>query len=64
MSNAEWKLQELRDGRTMYLRESDWVVTKALEKGESVPEEWVTYRQALRDITESYTSLELSLIHI
>lgn len=58
MSNAEWKLQELRDGRTMYLRESDWVVTKALEKGESVPEEWVTYRQALRDITESYTSLE------
>ena len=33
-------------------------ITKALEKGESVPEEWVTYRQALRDITESYTSLE------
>jgi hypothetical protein len=30
---------------------SDWVVTKAMEAEEAVPSAWVTYRQALRDIT-------------
>jgi len=37
-----------RDNR---LASCDWVVTKALEAGGSVPSAWVTYRTALRNIT-------------
>jgi hypothetical protein len=33
------------------LSASDWIVTRATERGEPVPAEWVAYRQALRDIT-------------
>ena len=59
MSNdPEWDLQELRDARSMFLRDTDWMVTKAIETGTTVPQEWQTYRQALRDITETYTSLD------
>lgn len=58
MSNdPEWDLQELRDARSMFLRDTDWIVTKSLESGIAIPAEWVTYRQALRDITNTYTSL-------
>lgn len=28
----------------------DWVVLRAMERGESVPPEWVAYRQAVRDV--------------
>lgn len=38
-----------RDG---LLADSDWVVTKALESGGSVPADWATYRTALRDLTD------------
>ena len=58
MIDLEWKLQELKDARGMFLRDTDWVVTKALETDQPVPDEWKAYRQALRDITETYTSLE------
>ena len=59
MSNdPEWDLQELRDARSMFLRDTDWIVTKSLESDIAIPTEWVTYRQALRDITDTYTSLE------
>ena len=37
--------------RNRRLASCDWVVTKALESGGSVPSAWVTYRTALRDIT-------------
>ena len=39
----------LRDRR---LAETDWVTLRAQEHGTPVPPEWLTYRQALRDITE------------
>lgn len=59
MSNdPEWDLQELRDARSMFLRDTDWIVTKSLEAGVDIPVEWRTYRQALRDITDTHTSLE------
>ena len=59
MSNdPEWDLQELRDARSMFLRDTDWIVTKSLESDIAISTEWVTYRQALRDITDTYTSLE------
>ena len=32
------------------LNETDWVVTKATETGETVTSAWKTYRQKLRDV--------------
>ena len=43
--------QRNRAERDKRLAACDWVVTKALEAGGSVPSDWVTYRTALRDIT-------------
>lgn len=37
--------------RDRLLVESDWVVTRASETGNPVPEKWKMYRQALRDVT-------------
>tara|TARA_B100000214_G_scaffold371327_1_gene347486 strand:- start:656 stop:1084 length:429 start_codon:yes stop_codon:yes gene_type:complete len=45
----------LRAQRDQYLKETDWVVTKAMENGTSVPTNWKTYRQALRDLPSSST---------
>jgi len=44
-----WKGHRIE--RNFRLAESDWVVTKSLEQGQPVPQEWLDYRQALRDIT-------------
>ena len=40
-----------RAERDKRLAACDWVVTKALEAGGSVPSDWATYRTALRNIT-------------
>jgi len=40
-----------RTERDKRLAACDWIVTKALEAGGSVPSAWVTYRTALRNIT-------------
>ena len=55
---AEIKLDEVRAERYKKLAETDWVVTMHKEKGTNIPTAWKTYRQALRDITESATSLD------
>ena len=39
-----------RGERNRLLAESDFVVTRALEAGDSVPSAWATYRTAMRDI--------------
>jgi hypothetical protein len=44
-----------RAERDRRLAETDWVVTRAYERGEPVPEAWATYRQALRDLPERLT---------
>ena len=49
-ANAEVATRN-RTERTRRLASCDWVVTKALESGGSVPSDWVTYRTALRNIT-------------
>lgn len=49
-ANAEVATRN-RTERNKRLAACDWVVTKALEAGGSVPSAWVTYRTALRDIT-------------
>ena len=40
-----------RPERDRLLQKCDWVVSKYTELGQSIPDEWKTYRQALRDIT-------------
>ena len=44
----KWKRVRLR--RDRLLNETDWVVTKATETGETVTSAWKTYRQKLRDV--------------
>ena len=53
-------LNEVRKVRNQKLAETDWVVIKEREEGGSVSNfaDWKTYRQALRDITDSATSLD------
>lgn len=54
--SKEWHIDddslkyEANARRYRYLTESDWVTSRAYEKGEPVPQAWVDYRQALRDI--------------
>jgi hypothetical protein len=48
-TTARWAI--VREQRNGLLSRSDWVVTRAAECGEPVPPAWVTYRQALRDVT-------------
>ena len=51
-------LDNLRVERNAKLAETDWVVTMHKELGTNIPAAWKTYRQALRDITDTYTSLD------
>lgn len=43
-------LAVVQKNRDTLLDASDWIVVKSLEAGVSVPSNWVTYRQALRDV--------------
>jgi len=43
---------EVIQKRNNLLTASDWVVVKAMDQGTTVPENWQTYRQQLRDITQ------------
>ena len=57
LENAE-PLKYLRETRNAKLAETDWVITMHKELGTNIPAAWKTYRQALRDITDTYTSLD------
>ena len=50
----------LRTRRNEMLAQSDWIVIKEREEGGSVSNfaDWKTYRQALRDITKTYKTLD------
>lgn len=39
----------LRQERELKLMHSDWVSSKATDTGTAVPDDWKTYKQALRD---------------
>jgi len=43
---------DVRAQRDLLMRQCDWVVARAIETQQPVPESWRTYRQALRDVTE------------
>ena len=51
---------QLRNIRNSILSQSDWVVIKEREEGGSVSNfaDWKKYRQELRDITNTYKSLD------
>jgi hypothetical protein len=51
-------LNEVRAVRNRLLAETDWVVTMHKELGTNIPAAMKTYRAALRDITDSATSLD------
>ena len=57
---AAQPLKDLREVRNGILSQSDWVVIKEREEGGSVSNfaDWKTYRQALRDITKTYKTLD------
>ena len=59
-TDATNKLNYLRTVRNIKLTETDWVVIKEREEGGSVSNfaDWKKYRQELRDITNTYKSLE------
>lgn len=54
----EVRWDEIRRERTSLLARCDWVVTRSVELGEAVPENWKQYRQALRDITATFENPE------
>ena len=63
--NPDWEprsqelgLWQVRQRRDALLAETDWVITMHKELGTNIPAAWKTYRQALRDITDTYTSLD------
>lgn len=49
----------LRAERDRRLAKTDWIVSRAYERGEPIPEVWAVYRQALRDIPQSLTDEEV-----
>ena len=53
-------LKLLREQRNAILAQSDWVVIKEREEGGTVKNfaDWKKYRQELRDITNTYKSLD------
>ena len=55
---AEQNMVVLRAERNTKLAETDWEITKHKELGTNIPTALKTYRQALRDITDSATSLD------
>jgi len=48
----------LRQRRTLMLKACDWTQAPDSPLSDSKKAEWQTYRQALRDITTTYSSLE------
>ena len=52
------KLIDFREERDKRLQEVDYITLRSYSQGVPVPEEWATYQQSLRDITDTYKSLE------
>ena len=50
----------VRADRDARLAQCDWVVSRALEQGTSVPVGWLVYRQALRDVTQQPDPINLT----
>jgi len=53
---AEQKLNEVRIERDKFLKMSDWTQSRDITLSNDA--DWKTYRQALRDITKTYKTLD------
>jgi hypothetical protein len=55
-NNVAVQVQAVKADRNRMLASTDWIIAKSIESGNSVPDSWKIYRQALRDIPtqESY----------
>ena len=53
---AEQKLNEVRRERDKFLKMSDWTQNRDVTLSNDA--DWKTYRQALRDITKTYKTLD------
>ena len=53
--DAAEAMRLLREERNVLLSETDWMVTKSVETGVAMSNDWKTYRQALRDLPASST---------
>lgn len=49
-ATASGAMKVLRTKRDAKLSATDWIVVKSYEAGEPVPQSWIDYRQALRDL--------------
>ena len=49
LNEQQWK--RVRARRDRLLNETDWRVTKAIETGQPINQEWAAYRQNLREVT-------------
>ena len=60
LSESDQAMLYLRQTRNRLLADTDWVVIKEREEGGSVSNfaDWKTYRQALRDITKTYKTID------
>ena len=60
LSESDRAISVLREFRNQKLIDTDWVVIKEREEGGSVSNfaDWKKYRQELRDITNTYKSLD------
>lgn len=46
-------IKALRTERDRLLAATDWIILRNLETSEPVPQEWLTYRQELRDLPDT-----------
>jgi len=46
----EYEWRGIREERNLLLAECDYMIIKALEAGTTLSDEWIAYRQALRDL--------------
>jgi len=51
-------MKNLRAKRDKLLADTDYIVTKNLEAGTSIPAAWTTYRTNLRDLTNGLTTVD------
>jgi len=56
----EYALQSIRIRRRFLLLDSDWTQGADSPLSDTKKAEWATYRQALRDLTASYTESDLA----
>lgn len=54
VTESKWaSVRTIRDAR---LKGTDWIVIQSQEAGVAIPDKWKVYRQALRDIPETFKS--------